>query len=43
MNGQELDTDILMLCHHPQDTVSKISTADMKAFVEKVLYQIVTK
>jgi hypothetical protein len=43
MNGQELDTDILMLCHHPQDTVSKISTADMKAFVEKVLYPIVTK
>jgi hypothetical protein len=43
MNDQELDVDILMHCHGPEDTVDKISTSDMKAFVEKVLYPIVTK
>ncbi len=43
MNGQELDVDLLMNCHRPADSVDKISTEDMKKFVEKVLYPIVTK
>lgn len=43
MNGQELDVDLLMNCHRPADSVDKISIEDMKIFVEKVLYTIVTK
>ena len=43
MNGQELDVDLLMNCHRPEDSVDKISTKDMRTFVEKVLLTIVTK
>lgn len=42
MNGIELDPSLLMYCHRKEDTVDKISTDDMKVFVEEVLYKIVT-
>lgn len=39
-NGKKLDTSILYNCHTDLDSVDKISTNDMKMFVEKVLYKI---
>lgn len=42
MNGQELDTSILLNCHNSKDSIDKISPVDMKIFVEKILYKIVT-
>jgi len=42
MDGVELDTGILMNCHSTKDSLSTISTDDMKVFVEKVLHKIVT-
>jgi len=42
MDGVELDTSILMNCHSAKDSLSTISTDDMRVFVERVLYKIVT-
>jgi hypothetical protein len=42
MDGVQLDTSILMNCHSTKDSLSTISTDDMKVFVERVLYKIVT-
>lgn len=42
MGGVELDTSILMNCHSTKDSLSTISTDDMRVFVEEVLHKIVT-
>jgi hypothetical protein len=41
-NGVFLDHKILYRCHTPQDTVDKISTGEMKEFVEEVVIKILT-
>ena len=40
-DGTFLDTSILYHCHSPKDTVSNISTSDMKVFVEEVVLKII--
>lgn len=42
MGGVELDTSIIMNCHSMRDSLSTISTDDMRVFVERVLQKIVT-
>lgn len=42
MGGVELDTSLLMNCHSTRDSLSTISTDDMRVFVERVLQKIVT-
>ena len=39
--GEYLDTSLLFNCHSPNDSLSSISTSDMKDFTEKVLLKIV--
>jgi hypothetical protein len=39
-NGVYLDDSILFDCHTKRDTIDKISTSDMKVFVEDILVQI---
>lgn len=39
-NGVYLDHTILYRCHSPSDTVDKISTSEMKEFVEEVVIKI---
>jgi hypothetical protein len=41
-DGTCLDFKILFLCHKMEDSVDKISTSDMKAFVENVAAKIIT-
>ncbi len=41
-DGRCLDFEVLFLCHSMEDSVDKISPADMKAFVENVAAKIIT-
>jgi hypothetical protein len=39
-DGSYLDFSLLMNCHSTKDTLSSISPADMKEFVEEVILKI---
>lgn len=40
-NGEFLDEKLLFLCHRMEDSVDKISPADMKEFVEEICLKII--
>mgnify|MGYP003495821106 FL=1 len=40
-DGKYLDYDLLFNCHSAKDSLSTISTTDMKEFVEEVILKII--